>query len=198
MNDIRVDARGLACPQPVILTKQAIERHGTCVVLVDNDVARDNVRRFARSRGCTVAVEQGEDGFTLTIESGEAVPDSAPEPVVCEAASGPTVVVLTGDTMGRGDDELGAVLMRSLLHTLGESDEQVGTLICFNAAVKLAVDDSVVLEDLRTLEQKGVRILVCGTCLDWFDLKDQVHVGTVSNMYDIAEAMMGAGRLVQI
>jgi len=113
-------------------------------------------------------------------------------------ADGPLVVALSSDTMGRGDDELGGVLMRSFLHTLGEVTPRPQTLICFNGAVKLAVHGSAALEDLRALESGGVRILLCGTCLGHFGLKDDVAVGQISNMYAIAETMLRAAKVVNL
>ena len=100
--------------------------------------------------------------------------------------------------MGRGSGELGGILVRSLMHTLNEVEPRPDKLIFFNSGVKLTVEGSEVLEDLRTLEQGGAEILVCGTCLDYFKIKDKVAVGEVSNMYTIAETLLGAGRTVTI
>ncbi len=113
-------------------------------------------------------------------------------------AGRPIVVALSSDTMGRGDDDLGRVLLRNFLHTLGEVDPAPDTLICFNSAVKLAVEGSPALEDLRRLEARGVRILLCGTCLGHFELKDRVAAGEISNMYAIAETMLGAARVINL
>jgi selenium metabolism protein YedF len=114
------------------------------------------------------------------------------------AESGAVVVAVSSDRMGRGDDRLGEVLMRSFLHTLGEASPSPDTLVFFNGGVKLAVDSSPVLEDLHRLEARGVRILLCGTCLGHFELKEKVAAGEISNMYEITETMLGAGRVVNL
>ena len=112
--------------------------------------------------------------------------------------TGAVVVAISSDRMGRGDDQLGEVLMRSFLHTLGEANHSPDTLIFFNSGVKLAVDESPVLEDLHRLETRGVKILLCGTCLGHFELKDKVAVGEISNMYAITETMLGSGGVVNL
>lgn len=189
-----VDARGLACPQPVIMAKKTIEENGDCVVIVDNEAARENVCRMAGSLGCDARVEETGEGTYIHITRG-AVPGISK---AAQPSTGPTVIVFPGDTMGRGDDELGGVLMRTFLHTLGEVSPRPDVLIFFNAGVKLAAEGSQVLDDLHTLENEGITMLVCGTCLDYFNLKDNLKAGTVSNMYDIAETMLSAGRVIRI
>lgn len=113
-------------------------------------------------------------------------------------AAGPVVVAVSSDRMGRGDDQLGEVLLRSFLHTLGEAASPPDTLIFFNSGVKLAVAGSPALEDLGRLEDRGVKILLCGTCLGHFELKDKVAAGEISNMYAIAETMLGAAKVVNL
>ena len=112
--------------------------------------------------------------------------------------SGAVVVAISSDRMGRGDDQLGAVLLRSFLHTLGEASPAPDTLIFFNSGVELAVEESPVLEDLHRLEARGVKILLCGTCLGHFELRDKVAVGEISNMYAITETMLDAGRVINL
>lgn len=191
-----IDARGLACPQPVLLAKKAVEEAGECTIYVDNAAARENVSRMARTLGCDVTVEETDGGtrIGITRKGGEPpVPDACPSP-----AAGPTVLAISTAAMGKGDDELGRILMRSFFHTVNEAIEPPETLVLFNGGVKLAIEGSDVLEDLRALEGKGTRLLVCGTCLDFFRIKDRLAAGTVSNMYDIAETLFSAGRLVQL
>ena len=189
-----VDARGLACPQPVIMAKKAIEEDGHCLIIVDNEAAQENVCRMARTLGCDPVVYETGEGIRIDIVKGRDVePAEATHP-----SAGPTVVVLSSDRMGQGDDELGGVLIRAFLHTLGELASQPDVIILFNAGVRLAVEGSPVIEDLHALEQAGGAILVCGTCLDFFQLKEKLAVGVISNMYDIAETMLSAGRVVNI
>ena len=189
-----IDARGLSCPQPVILTKKALQDHSEIVVIVDNETAQENVKRMAQSQGCEVTIERREGDIHLMISKG----CSCEIPEAAGTTQGPLVIVIGSDTMGRGDDELGSVLMKSFIHTLLETSPQAGSLIFFNTGVKLTIQGSEVLEDLRALSERGVKILVCGTCLGFFEIKDRLAAGTVSNMYDITETMTGAGRLVQI
>jgi selenium metabolism protein YedF len=189
-----IDARGLTCPQPVILTKKALAKCSKILVLIDDMVALDNVKKLAASQGCTVEEEQDGKEFRLSITRGETC-DRA-EGVISN--EGPIVLVISSETMGRGEDVLGAVLMKSFLHTLMESTPMPDIMIFFNTGVKLAAQGSEVLEDLDALSKAGVRILVCGTCLNYFGLKDKLQSGRVSNMYDIAQSMFSAGRLVQI
>jgi len=168
---------------------------------VDNPTARDNVARFGEGQGCTVQVEEnGADcfvhlarplGMPGASDPAHPAPGAAP-------AQGPIVVVLPADEMGRGDSRLGQVLIRSFLHTLGEVQPRPATIICFNGGVRLAVEGSQVLEDLRMLEAQGVQILVCGTCLDYFGLKARIRAGQISNMYTIAETLLAAGRVVSL
>ncbi len=199
-----VDARGRACPEPVMLTKKALEEADEITVIVDNSTAGENVRRFAASRKCMVRVEH-RDGvsrlfITKPLHGGETTgsPDQTVMGAPHQAASGPMVLVIASDRMGRGNDELGAVLMRSFIHTLGEADQRPDTMLFFNTGVKLTVQGSEVLDDLLALCNRGVRMLVCGTCLDYLDLKDRLAVGQVSNMYDITETMLGAGKVIRI
>lgn len=189
-----IDARGRACPQPVLMTKKAIDAGQDCIVIVDNEAARDNVCRMAKSEGCETRAEEGDGCFRITVTRGS----TRHEEKNAFPVAGPTVVVFPFDRMGRGDDDLGGILVRAFLHTLGEISPRPDVMIFFNGGVKLATDGSEVIEDLRDLEKAGTRILVCGTCLDFFGLKDKLRAGMISNMYDIAETMLSAGRIVSI
>ena len=195
-----VDARGLACPQPVILTRRAMQEGGPVVTIVDNETAQRNVTRMAEKAGATVTAEARVDGIYLTISGGET---PAEEPVSCETgtapAGGPLVLVVSSEYMGRGEhEELGTVLVRGFFHTLGEVEPIPGTIIFFNSGVKLTVEGSPVVEDLQALSERGVEILACGTCLDYYNLQDKLAVGQVSNMYTIAETMLRAGKVVNL
>lgn len=196
-----VDARGLACPQPVVLAKQALETNEKVKVIVDNETALENVKRLGTKLGCEMKVEKENDNIykiKLTRRDGlaglkeEFVPSCGTAP----AASGPFVVVFSANTMGRGNDELGSVLIRAFMHTVAEQAVKPDVMIFYNTGVRLTVHGSEVLDDLKQLESKGVQLLVCGTCLNYFELKDKLAAGTVSNMYDILETMSRAGRLI--
>jgi len=193
-----VDARGLPCPQPVILTRKALQESDAVTMIVDNDTARQNVTRMAEKGGATVQVEEKDGTIHLHISGGQ-VPQK--EEVVCETApaGGPLVLTVPSEFMGRGEhDELGHVLMRGFFHTLGEVQPLPQTIIFLNSGVKLVVEGSPVLEDLQALRGRGVEILACGTCLAHYRLKEQIAAGEVSNMYTIAETMLGAGKVVSL
>ena len=193
-----VDCRGLSCPQPVIQTKQALKKTDKVTVIVDNRAARDNVARLGESQGGRVSIDEKKDGIYITIERSRDGKQREKAPATQTPAHGRVVVVISSDQMGRGEEELGYILIRSFLHTLTEASGRPDTMIFFNTGVKLTVEGSVVLDDLQALEQGGVEILVCGTCLDYFGLKEKIAVGQISNMYTIAETMLAAARLVTV
>jgi len=195
-----VDARGLACPQPVIQTRKAMQSGAAEVVtLVDNETSLTNVSRMAKKAGWQVQVTAEGDDFRIEMRQGDTPSQSAPpaqEPA--PAAGGPLVLVVSADVMGRGNEELGNILIRGFFHTLGEVEPRPQTIIFFNTGVRLACEGSPVLDDLRALEKGGIEMLACGTCLGYFELKDKLAVGQVSNMYDIAAAILGAGKVVNL
>ncbi len=189
-----VDARGLPCPQPVLKTKHALAEAEQVTTNVDNETARQNVTRLAEAAGYEVTRENLPEGIYLHISR-------CPEPSSCAAqtsrpSGGPVVLLVPAAVMGRGDDELGLVLMRSFFHTVGEVTPLPEVIVFVNTGVKLVLDDSPILDDLRTLCERGVRILACGTCLGHFGVKERVAVGEVSNMYVIAETLLGAGKVL--
>jgi selenium metabolism protein YedF len=201
-----VDARGLACPQPVLLAKKAIEENEEVTVLVDNGTAVENIRRLAVKTACGYSVTEKAGGvleITLVRTGAANRPPAetaavATEPA-CAVASGKgsVVVILSDNRMGRGDDLLGDILIRAFLNTLLLQKPLPKTILCYNAGVKLATKDSAVIDDLQLLEQAGTDILICGTCVNYFGLSDQIAAGHISNMYDILEAMAGATRLLR-
>ena len=194
-----VDARGLACPQPVIETRKAMQQATRVLTLVDSETSLTNVSRMAEKAGWRVNVVTKGDEFQIDLVKGDAEPGDAPLPAgKAEAVSGPLVLVISSDVMGRGEDELGTILIRGFFHTLGEVQPLPQTIILFNTGARLACEGSQVLADLRAVEARGVEVLVCGTCLGYLEIKEQLSVGQVSNMYDIAETMLRAGKVVNL
>ncbi|MFH1624673.1 MAG: sulfurtransferase-like selenium metabolism protein YedF [Pseudomonadota bacterium] len=187
-----IDARGLACPQPVINTKKALEEigEGIITVMVNSVVSRDNVRRFAESQGCTVEIEEKEGGYSLHIAKG----------FVCETEfqskearkHDSIVVYVNSDMMGIGDEKLGRILLKAFFKTLVEPK----TLIFINSGVKLTTEGSEVIEEIKELEKRGIEVLSCGTCLDFYGLNEKLQVGIVSNMYDIVNYLMEANKVI--
>jgi selenium metabolism protein YedF len=198
-----IDAKGLACPGPVILTKKALEQQDDVTVIVDDDVAVGNIKRLGTRLGRAINIEKKEGGISHIHISGSV--EAGKQPVAEKDTDTPhyegcsqntLVVVISSDRMGRGDDELGYVLIRSFIHTLLTLNPLPDTIIFYNTGVKLAVRDSEVLEDLKQLEEAGTSILVCGTCTNYFGISNILDVGCISNMYDITSIMAGAGRLI--
>ena len=189
-----VDARGLACPQPVVLTKKALEKADEVFVIVDNETAKQNVSRLADSRGFQVSVEKkGEATYLHLTRKVSGLEKSSVTP-----ATKSDVLLISSNTIGRGDDILGNTLMRSFMHTLTEAETRPSRIIFMNSGVKLVARDSEVIDDLRALEKQGVEILACGTCLGYYNLKEAVEVGRVSNMYDITAALLDADKIISL
>ncbi len=190
-----IDAKWLACPQPVLLTKKALEEENKVTVIVDNQPAFENIKRLGNNLGCALHTEKKEDG-TFQINLSREAGGSADVALDVHYTAGPLVIAISSDRMGMGNDELGYVLIRSFLHTMLSIEPLPHTVIFYNTGVKLTVKDSEVLDDLKKIEDSGVYILVCGTCLNYFGITKDLSVGVISNMYDIASTMASAGRLV--
>lgn len=193
-----IDARGKACPTPVILAKQAITAGGTAFsVQVDNPIAVENLKRLASSQGFSVQIREGDGYFTVAFSKGSAaLPEE--EPSSSPAVPGDYAVFVGRDIVGGGDQELGTNLMRMFFYTLAQSEQPPRQILFMNAGVKLPTLDNQVAEHLKALAERGVEILVCGTCLDFYQLSGRLQVGTVSNMYDIVSAMQGAAKVITV
>ena len=194
-----IDARGKACPTPVIMAKKAISAgESTFTVLVDNTTAVENLKRLAENQGFDAAVTEQGGAFHLAfVRTGcpaceEAVNSPLPAP------GGDWAVFVGRDIIGDGDRELGTNLMRMFFYTLSQGEDKPGAVLFMNAGVKLPTLDEQVVEHLKALSAVGVEILVCGTCLNFYGLTEQLRVGTVSNMYDIVTRMQKAGKVVSL
>ncbi len=184
---------GKTCPVPVIETKKALAAAAPgsqLQVLVDNDIARQNLSRLAAKLGCGFQHEEKEGDILVTF--------SLPQSQVQVAEAEGAVVAIGAATMGRGDDKLGAMLMKSFVYSLTELDVPPEAVLFFNGGVHLACEGAATLEDLRVLAEKGVQVAACGACLDFYGLKDKLAVGHVTNMYAIASSMAGAARLINL
>lgn len=203
-----VDARGKACPLPVIETRNALREYGAPVVtLVDNDIARQNVEKMARQMGLETNTKKEGEAWRIALtmsQQGEVDLDSPKLDALVEQmpscalpTQGPTVVVLSSDAMGVGDDTLGRALMKGFVYALTQLDEAPATVLLYNGGAKLSVQGAETVEDLKTLEAGGAEILTCGTCLNHYGLTEQLAVGSVTNMYVIAETMAKAGKVIR-
>lgn len=199
-----VDARGLACPQPVVKTKEAIGsmKEGTLRVLVDNEIAVQNVMKLGNYEGLSaVSEKKGEKEYEILfqIHKGAKGNEMVQEEEHCipdERKRG-LVAVISSDQMGSGSEELGQILMKGFLYALTQLDHLPETILLYNGGAKLTVEGSKALEDFKTLEAEGVKILTCGTCLNYFGLTEKLAVGSVTNMYEIAETMAKATSILR-
>jgi len=196
-----IDARGLACPAPVLQTKATLqeEKPASVSVVVDNAAAQQNVQRFLESQGFQTKLAQTEDAYRVIgicdTEPGQQIPLPA-EQKSDELKK--IMVMCATDRIGFGDDELGRALMVNFLRTLKEMGEELWRLVFVNNGVKLTIDDSEVLADLKDYEKSGLKILVCGTCLNHFNILERKQVGETTNMLDIVTAMQLADKVVNI
>ena len=192
-----IDCRGLACPQPVVTTKQALDqiKEGELMVIVNNTSSCNNVERFAISQGCSVKItEAGEDYY---IHIRKVIGEDGGKATQPDLRAKKVVVYINSQFLGGGDEALGSFLMKAFVKTLLDLETPPNRLILVNSGVLLAVEGSKVLESLQTLSQKGVEIVCCGTCIDFYELKGKLRVGAVSNMFDIIESMLEADRVIR-
>ena len=195
-----LDCRGLACPAPVLETKKALESKGPgkIVVTVDNEAAKENVGRFLGSQGYEVSIHgEGNDFHVCGMKRGDAIAKSA----FMEEQKGESqkiMVMVAADRIGHGDDELGRKLMQSFLKTLQEMGDELWRLVFVNNGVKLTIESSEVLPDLKELEEQGIHILVCGTCLNHLGILNEKRVGETTNMMDIVTAMQLADKVINM
>lgn len=197
---ITVNAMGDNCPIPVIKTKKAMqELQGpeTIEVLVDNEIAVQNVTKMAASTGAEVSSEKIADKeFKVVIQAKGAVEAGAEEAVCQPDARDNTVVVIASDRMGEGNDALGKVLIKGFIFAVTQLDKLPKTMLFYNGGATLTAEGSDSLEDLKSLEAQGVEIMTCGTCLDYYGLKDKLAVGSVTNMYSIVETQAKATKII--
>ena len=200
---ITVNTMGDNCPIPVIKTKkamQALTGPETIEVLVDNEIAVQNVSKMAASAGGQVSSEKlGNAEFKISIAmEGAPQTEAAEEEAVCAPdARSNTGVAVTSDRMGSGNDELGKVLIKGFIFAVTQLDTLPKTMLFYNGGATLTTEGSDSLEDLKSLEAQGVEIMTCGTCLDYYGLKDKLAVGSVTNMYSIVETMANAGKIIK-
>lgn len=195
-----IDAKGKPCPTPVLMAKKAMaEGAEAFTILVDNQTAVENLKRLADNQGFQAAVREDGDAYALDFTKGEGC-------AACEEAVGSPLpapgadwaVFIGRDIIGDGDRELGTNLMRMYFYTLTQSEDKPGAVLFMNAGVKLPTLDEQVAEHLKALSDAGTEILVCGTCLNFYGLSDQLKVGTVSNMYDIVTRMGKAAKVISL
>jgi selenium metabolism protein YedF len=195
-----LNCRGLACPQPVLRTKHFVETNPQALeftVVVDNAASAQNVVRFVESQGFSASLQQeGTDFEIKAVNSEEAGGEAAGEDLA--KSNEKTLVLITKNTMGFGDDVLGAGLMFNFLNTLNEMGETLWRLVFLNSGVKLTIEGAKTLLAIQQLEAQGVSVLVCGTCLNHFNLLDQKRVGETTNMLDIVTSLQLADKVISV
>ena len=195
-----IDCSGVRCPEPVLRTRRMLDSgSGPFTVFVDNETARDNVLRFSRTAGCRAEARQAEGGYLISVEPGDkaAVAGSGSEQAQCGPSAG-RVIFIASDQVGTGDPELGRTLMKMFLYAAAESETTPSAIIFLNSGVRLVTEDDETAAHVARLEEAGAEVLVCGTCLDFYGLKEKLKAGHVSNMYDIHATMVGADLLVSL
>ena len=203
-----IDCKGLNCPLPVVNAKKAAEELAagdTLTVLVDNEIAVQNLLRFASGKGFAAASERkAEKEFAVTMEitASQSVPAAAEESeveIACtpDARKKGMLVVLSANVMGSGEEKLGKSLMKAFVFALTKQDQLPETILCYNTGAYLTCEGADTLEDLKSMEAEGVTVLTCGTCLDFYGIKDKLAVGTITNMYDIVERMEQAKTILR-
>ncbi len=198
-----IDARGLACPAPVLQTKSAIEEVNPSLIkiIVDNEASKQNVCRFLESRNYETSIKEDGNDFLIVGKRKEGVSPEVSSEILIDKKTTDTkkiMVMLATDRMGFGDDELGLKLMISYIKTLKEMGHELWRLVFVNNGVKLTIEGSEVLPVLKEYEKDGLQILVCGTCLTHFNLLDKKQVGETTNMLDIVTAMQLADKVINI
>lgn len=199
-----VDAKGKNCPIPVVMTKKEIDAGAKeLIVEVDNPIAVQNVSRLAAAMSFDVTTEEIEGGFRLTLISNGTAADATAVSEAMTAAEqcapkGNWALFVGRDVVGSGERDLGTSLMKMLFFTLAESDDLPTYILLMNDGVKLASINPDTIEHLQTLAAKGVEILVCGTCLNFYGITEELKVGTVSNMYDILGRMQAANKVISL
>lgn len=202
MSKVIVNAMGEACPIPVVKATHALrdmKEPGTLEIHVDNEVAVQNLNRMASGNHLAVKSEKiGGSEFVVTMDVKELSKPAADKPVTCAPDNrGDFVVAVGSNTMGQGDDKLGKTLMKGFLYAVSQLPELPRTILFFNDGAHLTVEGSDSLEDLKNMEAQGVKIMTCGTCLNFYGLTDKLAVGEVTNMYSIVETLAGASKVIQ-
>lgn len=189
---IKVNAVGEVCPKPVIMTKKALKEieSGVVEVSVDNVTSKENVEKMAKEMGHTFETREEGNVFIITItKAGEKQENSSKEENI--------VISIGSDKMGEGEDELGKILIKGFIYALTEAETLPKTVLLYNKGVLLASTFEDTVKDLKVLEERGVEILSCGTCANFYHVQDQIKVGTLTNMYTILERQMKAAKVIK-
>ena len=191
-----IDARGETCPVPVIMMKKALKAgvKENIKEIVDNELSKQNLEKMLDEMGLQYTSQKENQDFVVLVNMEGTDTDNM---IAAETPKQDSVLVLSSDTMGHGEDELGRTLIKNFLYALNESDSLPAKILLYNTGVKLASENPDTIADLKKLEEKGVEIFACGLCLNYFGLTEKLQVGTVSNMYATVQTMLTAVKLIQ-
>ncbi len=198
-----IDARGELCPKPLIMAKKGLNDDAVkeeFALLVDNETAKENVERFLKDNKVLFQTSKKENYFYILVsKTGNQVtanPEEYCTPAAKKEVLSSHVICIKSDKMGMGNDELGAILMKGFVNTIKEITPLPEKIVFYNSGVMLTANDSPVIESIKELEKSGVQIVVCGTCADFYKIKEKMGAGTISNMYNILEILTKAGKVV--
>lgn len=201
-----IDTRGMLCPQPLIETRKALKKASTnqaLRIISDNETSKNNILRFLNDQKMACECKEDNGIYTIVLQKSKSLDPKVVAEAYCSFESKPAgkdkdyVVVISNDKMGEGNDDLGSILMKGFLNAIIEQDNLPSHMIFYNMGIFLASKNSAVFKTLQKLEEMGVQIIICGTCVDYYDVKSRIRVGVISNMFDITEIMANASHILK-
>ncbi|MFA8450393.1 MAG: sulfurtransferase-like selenium metabolism protein YedF [Bacteroidales bacterium] len=202
-----IDTRGKLCPQPLIETRKALkssEKGESLQILSDNEIAKNNIIRFLNDQNIENNCSTESGIYKIIIQGNNKIDDNIAVEEYCSIESTPSIlpnsryaVVIDSDKMGEGDDDLGAILIRGFINALIEQEKLPSHIIFYNAGVHLSNKKSSVAHTLYKLQEKEIQIIVCGTCVDFYEINPKCCIGTISNMYEITEILTNASHIIK-
>jgi len=191
MKEKIVDTRTLSCPKPLIMTKKALsETEELVTVIVDNDISKENIETFLRDNNFNYKTIKEENVYKISIAG------RLNSTIQKEQKRNSNIIAISSDSMGRGDDELGKLLMQGFINSIKDVNVLPSVIVFYNTGVKLVADNSVVIDSICELKELGTKIVVCGACVDYFDLKEKIKFAEITNMYSILEMFLSADKVI--
>lgn len=195
----QIDTKGKLCPAPLIMTKQGLQQAQpgeTVEIVTDNDTACSNLLNYLSELKLTPEIKQEGTIHILRVVKPVILSENREAASFCTTPPNNYAVVIKSEVMGGGDDELGRILLRAFINSLKEADKLPGSIILYNGGIRIALNGTDTARTLQELENRGVTILVCGTCIDFYDVKDCLAAGMISNIYKITKVLSEAGHVV--
>jgi selenium metabolism protein YedF len=200
-----IDTKGQQCPAPIIATKKALKESKTgetFKVLTDNQISQNNLTRFLKDNNTEFSVEETDGVWTITVTKKSAEVHYAKPEEYCTTdvphfSKGNFIIAFTSDKMGEGDGELGRLLIINFIKAIKELDKLPEKMVFYNYGVKLGSVESPVFDHLKEIEKMGVELVLCATCVKYYSLEDKIKIGSLGNMFEIAQAMASAGNIIK-